>query len=96
MLADAIGTVAGALTTVAFLPQVVKTWRSRSAGDISLSMFLAFCTGVALWLIYAVLVRAWPIILANAVTLCLAGLILAMKIRHVMDGKGRRLQKRRP
>lgn len=88
-LADGIGTLAGCLTTLAFLPQVIKTWRSRSTSDISLAMFLAFCAGVALWLVYGVLVDAWPVTLANAVTLVLAGSILIMKIRHLRHGRRR-------
>jgi MtN3 and saliva related transmembrane protein len=83
-LADAIGSIAGTLTTLAFLPQVIKTWRSRSTRDISLVMFLAFCTGVVLWLIYGLMTQAWPVIIANAVTLVLAGFILAMKLRDVL------------
>jgi len=80
-LAAVLGTVAGILTTAAFVPQVVKTWRTRSARDISAVMFAAFSVGVALWIVYGVLVRALPVIVANGVTLLLALAILAMKIR---------------
>lgn len=76
-----IGLLAGILTTIAFVPQVIKTWRTRSARDISLGMFAAFTAGVLLWIVYGVLLRAAPIIIANAVTLVLAGAILVMKIR---------------
>ena len=86
-LADTIGLVAGVLTTGAFLPQVFKCWRSGSTRDISLVMFAGYCLGVALWLVYGVVLAAWPIILSNVVTLGLAGIILAMKIRHVISGK---------
>lgn len=82
---DYIGMTAGVLTTVAFVPQVVKTWKSRSTKDISLAMFLAFTLGVALWLLYGILLNAWPIILANLVTLVLAGIILTLKLRHRKD-----------
>jgi MtN3 and saliva related transmembrane protein len=78
---DALGLVAGALTTIAFLPQLVKTWRTRSARDIALGMFVLFTVGVALWLVYGVLTGARPVIAANAVTLTLALVILAMKLR---------------
>ncbi len=78
--ADAVGALAGLLTTVAFLPQVIKTWKSRSAADLSLGMFAILCAGVALWLLYGLLLGAWPVILANAATLLLAGAILAMKL----------------
>ncbi len=80
---EVIGALAGTLTTIAFLPQVVKTWRSRSAEDISLFMFLLFSTGVALWLVYGVAIGSAPVIAANAVTLILALLILALKIRYM-------------
>jgi MtN3 and saliva related transmembrane protein len=80
-LPDLLGTAAGTLTTVAFIPQVVKTWRSRSTHDISLIMFSLFSLGVLLWLAYGIALGAWPIIVANSVTLTLAGFILAMKIR---------------
>ncbi|OIQ89247.1 PQ loop repeat protein [mine drainage metagenome] len=78
--ADAVGALAGLLTTVAFLPQVIKTWKSRSAADLSLGMFAILCAGVALWLLYGLLLGVWPVILANAATLLLAGAILAMKL----------------
>jgi MtN3 and saliva related transmembrane protein len=79
---DLIGSVAGILTTVAFIPQVVKTWRTRSTRDISLAMWLLFWLGVATWTVYGVLLQAWPIIIANVVTLCLAGVVLGIKIRN--------------
>lgn len=77
-----IGLLAGALTTIAFIPQLTKTWRSRSAKDISLGMFLIFCTGVLLWLIYGILMGALPIILANTVTLILSTAILVLKLKY--------------
>lgn len=80
-LADAIGLAAGVLTTLAFVPQVIRVWRSRSARDLSLSSFAIFTAGVALWLAYGLIVGALPVIVANAVTLVLAGAILVMKLR---------------
>lgn len=77
----AIGFVAALLTTVAFLPQALKVWQTRSAKDVSLGMYLLFTFGVALWLIYGVLLNSWPIIVSNVVTLVLAGIVLAMKLR---------------
>lgn len=77
-----LGYFAGILTTIAFVPQVVQTVRTRSTKDISLAMFGTFCVGVACWLIYGVLIGSSPVIWANAVTLMLATLILAMKIRY--------------
>jgi len=79
--ATALGTVAGILTTAAFVPQVVKTWRSRSARDISGVMFVAFSIGVALWIVYGVMVRSAPVVIANSVTLVLALAVLGMKAR---------------
>jgi MtN3 and saliva related transmembrane protein len=77
--ADLIGAIAGVLTTVSFVPQVLKTWRTRSTGDISFGMFLLFSLGVALWLIYGAAIRSAPIVLANGVTLALSSSIIAMK-----------------
>jgi MtN3 and saliva related transmembrane protein len=81
-LTTVIGFVAGGLTTIAFIPQLVKTWKSRSAEDVSLGMLVIFCTGVALWLVYGLLIGAWPVILANIVTLVLALAILLLKVRY--------------
>lgn len=77
---EIIGIVAGICTTIAFLPQVVKTWRSKSAKDLSLGMFSIFCTGVALWLTYGILIGDLPIILANSFTFLLAGCLLYFKL----------------
>ncbi len=77
-----VGSLAGFLTTLAFVPQFTKTWKSKSTGDISLGMFLIFTTGVLLWLIYGFQIRSFPVIAANGVTLMLAGAILALKIRY--------------
>lgn len=77
-----LGLGAGTLTTVAFVPQVLKTWRSKSGNDISLGMFLLFSTGVLLWLIYGILIDALPVILANAVTLVLSLTVLVLKLRY--------------
>ena len=81
-LIDALGLVAGALTTIAFLPQLIKTVHTRSARDISLGMFVMFTTGVALWLLYGILTSAVPVIAANALTLVLAVIILVLKLRY--------------
>lgn len=75
-----IGLAAGFCTTVAFLPQVIKTWKSKSAKDLSLGMYLIFCSGVLLWLTYGILISDLPIILTNAATLSLALSILFFKL----------------
>ena len=77
-----VGFVAGTLTTIAFLPQLIKTLRCKSAKDLSYTMLIAFCSGVFLWLVYGIFLHALPIVLANAVTLLLAGAILVLKARY--------------
>lgn len=76
----ALGLLAATLTTLSFLPQVIKTWRMKSAEDLSLGTFGMFCTGVFCWLMYGLLIGDLPIILANAVTLILAGSVLVLAI----------------
>lgn len=78
--AEPLGYIAAALTTGAFLPQVLHTLRTRDVRGISLGMYSAFTLGIALWLAYGLLMGAWPIVVANAITLVLAGTILTMKI----------------
>ena len=77
-----IGLLAGTLTTIAFLPQLMMTWRCKSAKDVSLGMFMTFCSGVLLWLIYGILIDALPIILTNTATLILSGAILTLKLKY--------------
>ncbi len=77
-----VGLAAGALTTLSFVPQVLKSWRTRSTHDVSLGMFVTMCVGVALWLAYGILRRDIPMMTANGVTLLLAGSVLWMKIRN--------------
>ena len=76
-----IGFVAGTLTTIAFLPQLVRIWRTKSARDISLLMYIIICTGIVLWLIYGLLINSFPVILANTVTLAIATAILVLRVR---------------
>lgn len=75
-----LGLVAASLTTIAFVPQVHKTWKSKSAKDLSLGMYLIFTTGVILWLVYGILKEDLPIIAANIVTLSLTLVLLYFKI----------------
>lgn len=79
---QAIGLLAGTCTTLAFLPQVIKTWRTRSTRDISLGMFLVLTTGVALWLAYGLMIGDLPLVAANGVTFLLAATILFFKLKH--------------
>lgn len=76
-----IGLMAATLTTVSFVPQVVRAWRSQSTKDVSLAMFTILCTGVAMWLLYGIIIGDLPIIVANSVTLVLAGSIIVAKLR---------------
>jgi MtN3 and saliva related transmembrane protein len=80
-LMDALGLAAGTLTTIAFVPQLARILRTRSASDISWWMFGIFSVGVALWLWYGILLGALPVIVANVVTLALAIAILFLKWR---------------
>ena len=77
-----LGFAAGTLTTISFVPQVHKAWRSKRCDDLSLGMLLAFGLGVFLWLIYGLVLHDWPIILANAVTLALILALLWLKARY--------------
>ena len=76
-----MGYFAGFLTTISFLPQVVKTWKSRSASELSWGMFSVFSVGVMFWLIYGFLIQEPPIIFWNSVTLALVLAILVMKLK---------------
>ena len=81
-LQDLVGYAAGFLATAAFVPQVAKTFRARSARDISLGMYVLFCAGVGLWLVYGLLITSWPVVLSNFVTLVLSGSVLILKLKH--------------
>ena len=77
-----LGFAAAALTTLAFVPQVVRSWRTRVTRDVSLGMFLVMTTGIALWLAYGALIGDWPLIVANGVGFLLSLTVLILKIRH--------------
>ncbi|MDZ8055730.1 MAG: SemiSWEET family sugar transporter [Aulosira sp. ZfuVER01] len=77
-----LGLTAGVLTTIAYLPQLIKTWQSKSAEDLSWSMLIVLCIGIILWLVYGAYVRDIPIIAANIVTFVFAGMILVLKIKY--------------
>jgi len=79
---ETIGYVAAILTTFAFVPQVLQIYRTKSAKDVSLAMFLIFTLGVFLWLCYGVVIRSFPMIAANAVTFILALTILYFKFKY--------------
>ena len=77
-----LGLVAATLTTSAFLPQLIKTWKSKSAKDVSLEMLITFCIGVFLWLVYGIYLQSLPIILANSLTLIFNLIIVWLKIKY--------------
>jgi MtN3 and saliva related transmembrane protein len=81
-LTDAVGTLAACLTTASFLPQAWLSFKTRDVSGVSLAMYSLFTLGVACWLAYGLLLRAWPIVVANAITLALALGIVIMKLAY--------------
>ena len=79
-ISELIGYLAAALTTCSFVPQALHTFRTRDVTGISLGMYSVFTVGIALWLVYGLALAAWPIVVANAITLVLASTILGMKL----------------
>ena len=77
-----LGLCAGTLTTISFLPQLIKAWKSRSTHDISIGMFSLLAVGIVLWIVYGAVTSDIPVIVANSVTLVFVGLILALKLRY--------------
>lgn len=78
----ALGLVAATLTTISFLPQVLRTLRTRDTRSISVGMYAAFVIGVGLWLVYGLLTGDVPIIVANAITFVLSGIVFLLKLRY--------------
>lgn len=81
-LIELSGYVAAIFTTVAFVPQAVKVYRTKSARDLSLPMFVLFTIGILIWLLYGLLIESYPVIAANAVTFVLASFILFHKFKY--------------
>ena len=77
-----IGLLAGTCTTVSFLPQVIKTFKLKEKRDISLSMYIILASGILLWIIYGLLIKDLPVILANSISFAFASIILILKIKH--------------
>ena len=77
-----IGLVAAACTTISFLPQAIRTIKTKHTKDLSLAMYLIFTTGIFLWLIYGILVQDLPLIIANVITFLFALTILILKIKY--------------
>ncbi len=78
---DLIGFLAATFTTIAFIPQALKSWQTRDLSGISLPMYALFTLGVGFWLIYGILITSWPIMIGNSITLALASMVLILKIR---------------
>ncbi len=79
---EIIGLVAGTCTTISFFPQVIKAYRSKETKNISLAMYIILASGLFLWMVYGILIAAFPVVLANAVSLVLASIILILKNRY--------------
>ncbi len=77
-----IGLIAGACTTISFLPQVIKTIRTKETKGLSMIMYLVLATGIFLWTIYGILIESLPVILANAISFVLATIVLILKIKY--------------
>ena len=80
--ADIVGSLAAILTTISFLPQAWHSFKTKDVSGVSLGMYSVFTVGVALWLVYGLLLRAWPIVVANVITLGLAVAILGMRVAY--------------
>lgn len=78
----ALGLLAGTMTTLAYLPQLVKVWRSKSAEDLSWAMLIILCAGILMWLVYGAYMHDVPVIAANLLTLALTSVILVLKVRY--------------
>lgn len=79
---EILGYAAGAVTCLTFLPQVIKTWQSKSAKDVSLGMFLIAALNEVMWIVYGVLLNNWVIILTNAVVLSMSLIMIWLKFRY--------------
>jgi len=75
-----LGLVAGALTTASFLPQVIKSWKTKSTGDVSIGMFIILSVGIFGWGVYGFLIGSFPVVLANAISFILSGLMIIFKV----------------
>ena len=84
---ELIGYCAAFLTTIAFVPQALKSWRTKDLSGISLGMYSLFTAGVGLWLVYGLIIEKWPLILANALTFALALSILFLKLSNISKPK---------
>jgi len=79
---ELIGYIATILSVISFMPQVIKSWKTKSTKDVSLHMYLIFTTSQVLWLIYGILIHSWPLAIANAIIFSLSLSILVLKIKY--------------
>ena len=79
---EIIGLIAAVLTTSAYVPQVYKTWKTKSAGNISLTMYIAMFTGILLWLVYGIHLNSFAMIVANIITAVLTSIIIYFKLKY--------------
>ena len=87
IMTDILGYISATLTTIAFLPQIIKTVQTKSAKDVSMGMFVLFTIGVFLWIIYGILTKTYPVLIANAVIFCLALAQIILKIKYDRNTK---------
>ena len=80
--ADILGYAAGALTSFTFLPQVLKTWKEKSAKDVALNMFIIAFVNEIMWLVYGIMINNWIIIATNAVMLAMSGIMIVLKLKY--------------
>ena len=80
-----LGTVAGVVSTLAFLPQVFKIWRTQSTKDISLGMYSLYSLGLLLWGLYALMIESWPLLMTEIITGVMTGYILMIKLKCFKD-----------
>ena len=88
---DSFGFIAALLTTVAFLPQVLKTWRTKSASDVSVVMLLTFISGLVFWIVYAIQINSYPVLIANIITFILNVAILTLKLIYSREYIGAKI-----
>ena len=89
LFVNGVGTLAAVCSMTSFLPQVIKIAKERDASSVSLRMYVVTVTGFSLWLIYGLMLKSWPLVVSNAVSLALSGAVLALKLRYG-DGEGAR------
>ncbi len=83
---ELVGMAGAFFTTIAFVPQVIRAWRTKSVKDLSWGLTLLFFVGTILWLIYGISISKFPIIFSNAATMCMTGILVLLKIKYKANG----------